>query len=85
VIYRQWLCTVFYHINKIFNQSLKILKTCVFSSDARIRKNCWLADVQIHYQKMYFQLNQYNLIHSNMVFQVYYSVIEYRRTQCTIQ
>lgn len=33
---------------------------------------------------MYFQPNQYNVIHSNMIFQVYYSVTDCR-TQCTMQ
>lgn len=33
---------------------------------------------------MYFRPNQYNVIHSNMIFQVYYSVSGYR-TQGTMQ
>lgn len=33
---------------------------------------------------MYFQPNQYNVIHSNMMFRVYYSTSDYR-AQCTVQ
>lgn len=33
---------------------------------------------------MYFQPNQCNVVHSNMIFQVYYSVSDCR-TQCTVQ